>query len=138
MRFDKANLANAMFCSCLLRFVRSQYQALIKHIKYESVLSCEEIDTSQLYKQYNNRVIFFIYVNLSSQLSVQNFSKVLMDLDCLSRNVPISRFRNCQKSDNICVFCKYYHFSLCKYWPPSDIFCYKQSRSIKNSEKIYL
>ena len=53
---------------------------------------------------------------LSNEFSVQKFSKVLMDLDCLSQNVLISRLHEYQKSSNICGFCKYYYFRLCKHW----------------------
>ena len=45
-----------------------------------------------------------MYVTLPNELAVQKFSKVLMDLDCLSQNVLISRFDDYQKSANICVF----------------------------------
>ena len=70
-----------------------------------------------LYKESNSRVIYFIYVRLSNELSVQKFSKVLMDLDYLSQNVSISSLHNNQKSGNICIFRKYYYFSSRKYWP---------------------
>ena len=40
-----------------------------------------------------------------------------MDLDCLWENVSISRLHDFQKLANICIFCKYYYFSLSKHWP---------------------
>ena len=70
------------------------------------------------YKNYYN-VIYFIYVILSNKLLIQKFSKVLMDLDCLSQNLSISCLHHYQKSANICVFCKFYYFSFHKHCPTS-------------------
>ena len=75
---------------------------------YESTLSCKEIDNS------------FVYVMLSNELLVKKFSKVLMDLDCLSARSRLT----------FCVFCKYYYFSLRKYWPTSG-------QSIKIRQKFW-
>ena len=41
---------------------------------------------------------------LSNELLVQTFSEFLMDLNCVSQNVSISRLHDNQKSGNICVF----------------------------------
>ena len=87
-----------------------------------------------------------MYVVSSNELLFQVFSEFLMDLDCLSQDVSISRLQNFQKSANICVFCKYYYFSLCKHWPSSgvaqklfDTFSDKQSKILKIFEiKVHL
>ena len=96
----------------------------------ESMFSCEEIVPSfdqighklpqLLLKESNNCIINSIYVSLSNELLVQKYIqkkiKNQIDLDNLSQNVSISSLHNDQKSGNICIFCKYYYFSLRKYW----------------------
>ena len=65
-------------------------------------------------------MVVFIYVISSNELLVKTVSEFLMDLDCLLQNVSISCLYVFQKSTNICVFCKYYYFSLRKHWPTSS------------------
>ena len=45
-------------------------------------------------------VLYFLYV-LSYQMNFQKFSKVVMDLNCLSQIMLISRLHDNQKSGNI-------------------------------------
>ena len=60
----------------------------------------------------------------------------MMDFDCFSQNVSILCLRKCQKSSNICVFCKYYYFSLRKHYPNSSYNCNAKSKyfAVKNQD----
>ena len=62
--------------------------------------------------------LYFIYIRkchlIKCTLS-SKFSKVCMEFDCLSEYVSIPHLYDNQKSNNICVFCKYYYFTLSKH-----------------------
>ena len=62
-------------------------------------LTCYEFWWGKLGKYY---VFFQVWLFLTDKI-VQKLPK-LMDLDCLSQNVSISRLHDYHKSDNICVF----------------------------------
>ena len=64
----------------------------------ESLINQVEQKLLLLFKESNSREIFFTFAITSNELLVQTFSEFLIDLDCLSQNVSISRFHDYQKS----------------------------------------